>query len=67
MLTVDPTFSLGDFDVTPITYRHLLLRVTRTGKPPVMLGPIMVHYRKNFATYVFLAASLVSMRKNLAI
>lgn len=25
ILTIDPTFSLGDFDVTPITYRHLLL------------------------------------------
>ena len=23
VLTVDPTFSLGDFDVTPTTYRHL--------------------------------------------
>ena len=25
VLTIDPTFSLGEFDVTPITYRHLLL------------------------------------------
>ena len=25
ILTVDPTFCLGNFDVTPITYRHLLL------------------------------------------
>jgi hypothetical protein len=24
ILTVDPTFNLGDFDVTPITYRHKL-------------------------------------------
>ena len=24
ILTVDPTFSLGHFDVTPVTYRHLL-------------------------------------------
>ena len=31
-----------------------------------MLGPIMIHYRKNFGTYVFLAASFVSMNKNLA-
>ena len=46
VLTVHPTFSLGDFDITPTTYRHLLLRVSRTGTPPVMLGPIMIHYRK---------------------
>ena len=25
VVTVDPTFNLGDFDVTPMTYRHLLL------------------------------------------
>ena len=25
VFTVDPTFSLGKFDVTPITYRNLLL------------------------------------------
>ena len=66
VLTVDPTFSLGDFDVTPTTYRHLLLRSSRTGKLTVMLGPIMIHYRKNFATYMFLAASLVSKNKHLA-
>ena len=29
ILTVDPTFSLGQFDVTPITYRHLLLSTKR--------------------------------------
>ena len=26
VLTIDPTFSLGKFDVTPITYRHLLFK-----------------------------------------
>ena len=31
ILTIDPTFSLSDFDVTVITYRHLLLHSKRTG------------------------------------
>ena len=31
ILTIDPTFSLGEFDVTPITYRHLLLETRRNG------------------------------------
>ena len=35
ILTVDPTFSLGEFDVTPVTYRHLLLEMKRHNKPPV--------------------------------
>ena len=39
VLTIDPTFSLGDFDVTPATYRHLLLQCVRSGNSPVMIGP----------------------------
>ena len=34
VLTVDPTFSLGDFNVTPITYRHLTLETRRGGQTP---------------------------------
>lgn len=30
ILTVDPTFTLGDFDITVTTYRHLLLHCRRT-------------------------------------
>ena len=65
ILTVDPTFSLGDFDVTPTTYRHLLLCTKRTNKPPVMLGPIMIHYKKNFSTYKFLASCMIAENRNL--
>ena len=65
ILTVDPTFSLGDFDVTPTTYRHLLLHSKRTNKPPVMLGPTLIHYRKSFPTYLFLASSMISLNRNL--
>ena len=65
ILTVDPTFSLGDFDVTPTTYRHLLLCSKRTNKPPVMLGPTMIHYRKNFSTYKFLASCMIAENRNL--
>ena len=65
-MTVDPTFSLGDFDVTPTTFDHLMLGSKRTRKPPVMLGPTMIHYRKKFSTYKFLASghnrNLVGLR-----
>ena len=43
VLPVDPTFSLGDFSVTCIPYRHLLLIDPRTGQSPIMLGPLFVH------------------------
>ena len=36
-LTVDPTFCLGEFDVTSITYRHLFLQSKRYKSPPCLL------------------------------
>ena len=59
ILTIDPTFSLGDFDVTVMTYRQLLVESLRSGQQPIMIGPIMVHYRKTFSTYLFFASSIV--------
>ena len=46
ILTIDPTFNLGDFDVTIATYRHLLLLSRKTHKPPVSIGPVLIHYKK---------------------
>lgn len=68
ILGVDPTFSLGDFDVTVTTYRHLLLRPqgSMTGKSPVMIGPLFIHVRKDFATYHFFSSSLVGQRSQLS-
>ena len=62
ILTVDPTFNLGAFDVTPITYRHLLLESVRSGSPPVLIGPTLIHYRKTFHTYLFFASCLIGLR-----
>ena len=60
---VDPTFSLGNFDVTITTYRHLMLRhqTEVMKKSPVMIGPIFVHMRKDFSTYHFFTSALVSL------
>ena len=68
ILGVDPTFNLGDFDVTVTTYRHLLLQPegSPTGKPPVMLGPMFIHVRKDFAAYHFFTSSLVGQRVQLS-
>ena len=63
--TVDPTFSLGEFDVTPVTYRHLLLQTNRKKNTPVFLGPVLIHYRKTFATYLFFASSLAGLSREL--
>ena len=66
ILTVDPTFCLGDFDVTVITYRHMMLTSRQTGSPPAMIGPLMIHYKKSFATYLYFSSSLISLRRDLS-
>ena len=66
IMTVDPTFSLGEFDVTVTTYRHLLLECRRTGSPPVFIGPTMIHYKKTFSTYLFFASTLVGLQPELS-
>ena len=53
ILTVDPTFCLGVFDVTLITFRHLFLQSKRFKTPPVFVGPAYIHYKKSFSTYLF--------------
>ena len=59
IITIDPTFSLGEFDVTPLTYRHLLLETIRSQQLPIFLGPVLIHYRKTFASYLFFGSSLI--------
>ena len=65
VLTVDPTFSLGNFDVTLTTYRHLLLECSRSKKPPVMIGPTLIHNKKTLQTHLFFAASMIGLKKEL--
>ena len=66
ILTVDPTFSLGAFDVTVITYRHLMLECRRTNNHPTFIGPVMVHFKKSFSTYLFFSSTLVGLRPQLS-
>ena len=66
IMTIDPTFSLGEFDVTVTTYQHLLLQSRRTSNHPIFIGPVMVHYRKSFSTYMFFGSTLLGMRPQLS-
>ena len=62
VMTLDPTFCLGEFECTPVTYRHLLVVTQRNKTPPVFIGQILIHYRKNFASFLFFASSLQCLR-----
>ena len=63
ILTVDPTYSLGDFECTPITYRHLLLVSHKYSTNPIFVGPILIHYRKNFGSFLFCIFIAVSNKR----
>jgi len=65
VLTADTTYNLGEFYVTPTTYKHLMLVDTTSKKHPTMAGPILVHQRKNFAAFNYFASTLVSCNKKL--
>ena len=42
VMTIDPTFNIGKFSVTPATYQDLLLVSKRTGEHPICIGPILI-------------------------
>ena len=65
VLTVDTTFNLGDFFVTPMTYHHLLLENICTGNHPIMIGPMLVHQRMQSATFNYFASTLIGSNKQI--
>ncbi len=62
ILGIDPTFNLGEFRVTPTAYRHLLLQDSRTGCSPLLLGPMLMHYRKEFRSYNYFLSTLNGLK-----
>ena len=65
ILGIDPTFNLGEFSVTPTVYRHLLLHDPSTGQSPLLLGPILVHQRKQFRNYNYFFSTLIGLKQEL--
>lgn len=64
-ICIDPTFNMGQFEVTPVVYKHLFLTSKRTGNNPVFLGPTMIHHKKDFSTYKALSSACVTNCKSL--
>ncbi len=60
VLSIDPTFNIFDtnLSLTVTTYRNLKLRQKQTGKPPVFIGPLLIHQRKDWQTYSRFAHNL---------
>ena len=64
VLSVDPTFNLGSFYVTPITYQNLLVK-TKNGNHPIMLGPALIHQTKKFRPFHYFASTLIRLNPKL--
>ena len=65
VFSIDPTFDLGTFSVTTTTYEHLNLINRRSGVNPVMIGPLLIHQKKEKATYNIFTDYLLNSRPQL--
>ena len=65
VLGIDPTFNLGQFNLTVTTYKQLQL-VKSNGEHPTHVGPLFLHYRKTFSCYNSFASGLTGLNKSLA-
>lgn len=65
-LTVDPTFNIGAFSVTPISYQHLLIQTKQGQKHPTPTGPVLVHERKTKETYSLFCGALKAQKPELS-
>ena len=64
VLSIDPTFNLGPFYVTPTTYHNLLV-TTKSSNHPILLGPVLIHQTKIFCPFHYLASTLVRLNPRL--
>ena len=64
-LTVDPTFDFGPYNVTPISYQHLIVLRREDGKHPTMIGPVLLHEKKTQSTYSLFGGTLKSLEPEL--
>jgi hypothetical protein len=62
--TVDPTFNLGPYNVTPISYQNLLV-TGKEGGHPTMIGPVLLHEKKTKTTYSMFAGTIKSLEPDL--
>lgn len=66
VLCIDTTFNIGNFFVTPTTYKHKILVDRQYGKEPTLLGPTMIHMQTKAESYKFFGSSLVSLDDELS-
>lgn len=51
LIGIDTTYNIGNFFVTPTSFRNIALQDRRTKKSPIFLGSVMIHYRCDGGAY----------------
>ena len=64
-LTIDPTFDLREFNVTPISYENLVLETKQGHQYPTLIGPVLVHEKKTKETYSSFCCALRTLKPEL--
>ena len=64
VLGIDTTYNIGNFYVTPTTYRHQMLemRQGKNSKCPTMLGPVLLHQRKTSTAFSYFADTIANLQ-----
>lgn len=65
IVTVDPTFNLGDFYVTPVVFMQKKFVRKHTEQHPICLGPLLIHQRMNYSSYCYFASQLAILQPSL--
>ncbi len=65
IFSADPTFNLGNFNLTVTTYWHLKVVTRRDGHHPLMIGPLLISQSKTSETYNYFFGKLTALSKNL--
>ena len=65
IFAADPTFNLGNFNLTVTTYRHLKVVTRRDDHHPLMIGPLLISQSKTSETYNYFFGKLTALNNNL--
>lgn len=65
IFSADPTFNLGNFNLTVTTYRNLKVVTRREGHHPLIIGSLLISQTKTTESYDYFFGKLTSLNKNI--
>ena len=65
-LGIDMPFNLGEFYITPTTYKSLILENVPDKKSLTLVGPTLIHMSRSYSAYCHLAAKLREVDNGIA-